>query len=236
MLLCRYFGSVDVKLPDLGEGTKEATVKEFFVKVGDEVEEVSKKLMEQKHEMTNDSLLQYQDLCEVFTDKLVAKIPSTASGKVTAIKYGDDDIIPVGHVIIQIEEAGGETKEVAAAEPASSMQAAEPLTPTMVQTENVVKDKVATAPPGNQNATTRTKALSTPAVRHIAKSKGIDINQVPGTGKNGRVTKSDILAFIDSGHGTASQSASQAPQQPAGGIVQRGPMIAPLTGVTEQDT
>ena len=236
MLLCRYFGSVDVKLPDLGEGTKEATVKEFFVKVGDEVEEVSKKLMEQKHEMTNDSLLQYQDLCEVFTDKLVAKIPSTASGKVTAIKYGDDDIIPVGHVIIQIEEAGGETKEVAAAEPASSMQAAEPLTPTMVQTENVVKDKVATAPPGNQNATTRTKALSTPAVRHIAKSKGIDINQVPGTGKNGRVTKSDILAFIDSGYGTASQSASQAPQQPAGGIVQRGPTIAPLTGVTEQDT
>ena len=88
-------------------------------------------------------------MCEVFTDKLVAKIPSTASGKVTAIKYGDDDIIPVGHVIIQIEEAGGETKEVAAAEPASSMQAAEPLTPTMVQTENVVKDKVATAPPGN---------------------------------------------------------------------------------------
>ena len=236
MLLCRYFGSVDVKLPDLGEGTKEATVKEFFVKVGDEVEEVSKKLMEQKHEMTNYFLLQYQDLCEVFTDKLVAKIPSTATGKVTAIKYGDDDIIPVGHVIIQIEEAGGESTEVAAAEPASSMQAAEPLTPTMVQTENVVKDKVATAPPGNQNATTRTKALSTPAVRHIAKSKGIDINQVPGTGKNGRVTKSDILAFIDSGHGTASQSASQAPQQPAGGIVQRGPTIAPLTGVTEQDT
>lgn len=130
MLLCRYFGSVDVKLPDLGEGTKEATVKEFFVKVGDEVEE-------------------YQDLCEVFTDKLVAKIPSTATGKVTAIKFGDDDIIPVGHVIIQIEEEGGETTEVAAAEPASSMQAAEPLTPTMVQTENVVKDKVATAPPGN---------------------------------------------------------------------------------------
>jgi len=45
-------------------------------------------------------------LCEVFTDKLVAKIPSTATGKITAIKFGDDDVIPVGHVIIEIEEEG----------------------------------------------------------------------------------------------------------------------------------
>ena len=41
MMLCRHFAQIAVKLPDLGEGTKEATVKQFYVKVGDEVEEVS---------------------------------------------------------------------------------------------------------------------------------------------------------------------------------------------------
>jgi pyruvate/2-oxoglutarate dehydrogenase complex dihydrolipoamide acyltransferase (E2) component len=57
-------------------------------------------------------------LCEVFTDKLVAKIPSTATGKVTAINFGDDDIIPVGHIILEIEDVEGE-EEVAAAVPSN---------------------------------------------------------------------------------------------------------------------
>ena len=75
--------------------------------------------------------------------------------------------------------------------------------------------------------------MSTPAVRHLAKKEGIDINTVPGTGKNGRVTKGDILSFIKSGHGTASQGVA-APA--AGGFVGMGPRIAPLTGITEKDT
>lgn len=74
-------------LPDLGEGTKEATVKQVYVKVGDKVEE-------------------YDDLMEVFTDKLVAKIPSTASGVVTSVNYEDDDVAKVGHPLIVIEEEG----------------------------------------------------------------------------------------------------------------------------------
>ena len=63
----------------------------------------------------------------MFTDKLVAKIPSTATGKVTAINFGDDEIIPVGHVMLEIEEEGGESSassgsnEVDAAEPAHSV-------------------------------------------------------------------------------------------------------------------
>jgi 2-oxoisovalerate dehydrogenase E2 component (dihydrolipoyl transacylase) len=68
-----------------------------------------------------------------------------------------------------------------------------------------VTDKASTAPPGNFSTDYPiSKALSTPAVRHLAKQKGVDINKVPGTGLRGRVTKGDILQFIESGHGTAS--------------------------------
>jgi 2-oxoisovalerate dehydrogenase E2 component (dihydrolipoyl transacylase) len=85
MSMKRMMGIQNITLPDLGEGTKEATIKEIYVKVGDIVEE-------------------YDDLCEVFTDKLVAKIPSSASGRITAINYGDDDICKVGHAIMTIED------------------------------------------------------------------------------------------------------------------------------------
>ena len=60
----------------------------------------------------------------MFTDKLVAKIPSTASGVVTEINFGDDDICPVGHVLLKIEDEEGKVEEVEAAVPASQTQAA----------------------------------------------------------------------------------------------------------------
>ena len=169
----------------------------------------------------------------MFTDKLVAKIPSTATGKITEINFGDDDVIPVGHIILKIEEEG-EGSEVEAAAPAHSMQAAAAPATNSVPVTNEVRDKVATAPPGNysnQQARTGDKALSTPAVRHMAKKEGVDINSVPGTGKSGRVTKTDLLHFIKSGAGTSASAVAGGPS-----FQSSGPRIAPLYGVTEQDT
>ena len=74
--------------------------------------------------VSDDGLLQYDDLCEVFTDKLVAKIPSTATGTVTEINFGDDDICPVGHVLLKIESDEGDVEEVQAAVPDTSAAAA----------------------------------------------------------------------------------------------------------------
>lgn len=79
----------------------------------------------------------------------MAKIPSTATGKVVAIHFVDDDVIPVGHTMIEIEEEGEGDDEPAAAEPASAIQAASAPVAQSVHTETQVTDKVGTAPPGN---------------------------------------------------------------------------------------
>jgi 2-oxoisovalerate dehydrogenase E2 component (dihydrolipoyl transacylase) len=84
----RTFGKiVSVALPDLGEGTKEATIKEWYVQPGSRVEE-------------------FDDLVEVFTDKLVAKIPSTCTGIVKSVNFVEDDVCLVGHMLIDIEVEG----------------------------------------------------------------------------------------------------------------------------------
>lgn len=105
MFIHRHFASmVGIKLPDLGEGTKEATVKEWFVKEGQTVNE-------------------YDDLCEVFTDKLVAKIPSTHDGVIKKINFGEDEICLVGHSLLDLEV------------PEGSEEAAESNTPSPVENE-----------------------------------------------------------------------------------------------------
>jgi len=87
---------VKINLPDLGEGTKEATIKEWYVEPGSVVNE-------------------FDDLVEVFTDKLVAKIPSTCSGVVTKISFEEDDVCLVGHALLEIEsnEEGNESEPAA---------------------------------------------------------------------------------------------------------------------------
>lgn len=81
----RMFGSIiRINLPDLGEGTKEATIKEWFVKEGQQIKE-------------------YEDICEVFTDKLVAKIPSTHDGVIKKINFKNDDICLVGKPLVEVE-------------------------------------------------------------------------------------------------------------------------------------
>ena len=103
----------------------------------------------------------------MFTDKLVAKIPSTCTGIVKSIKFQPDDVCLVGHSLLEIEVADGD----ASAQPEKVEEKPnEPETPTQAATQAPQHNTA--APAKNNNA----KALSTPAVRALSKKHNIDIN------------------------------------------------------------
>lgn len=193
--MSRYFGQIiNIKLPDLGEGTKEATIKEWFVSKGSEIQE-------------------FQDVCEVFTDKLVAQIPSTHKGVIKEIYFSNDDVCPVGSILADIEILeDGESPSVDEVKP-------DKKSPTM---ENyAAKAPVDMIHDAKHIPAAGGKALATPVTRNYAKAKGVDITLIKGTGKEGRVTNADIDSFINKPCQTV--SGNNSPIQP------------PLSGITDQD-
>ncbi|XP_025419162.1 lipoamide acyltransferase component of branched-chain alpha-keto acid dehydrogenase complex, mitochondrial [Sipha flava] len=150
-------------LADIGEGIKEVTVKEWYVKVGDRVSE-------------------FDDICEVESDKATVTITSRYAGVVTKVYCETGCMARVGSVLVDIEvEEDGETVVVAAAEDAEQRAAADELVAPEATTANY------------QARDNEGKVLTTPAVRRIAAEKGIDLTAVRGTGKQGRVLKEDLL-------------------------------------------
>lgn len=200
MNMMRYFGSIiHVKLPDLGEGTKEATIKEWFVEKGSNINE-------------------FEDLCEVFTDKLVAQIPSTHQGTVKEIYFQADDVCAVGSTLLDIEVSENE----AASKDNDQVQDKEHK--RHIADPNVPKETQEKETPAKSRPT-GDKVLATPATRAYAKDKGVDISLVAGTGKDRRVTNEDIDAFL-----------SKPAAQKSGAIHQRAtPTQGPLKGVTGED-
>jgi len=197
--MVRHFGKIiNVKLPDLGEGTKEATLKEWFVEKGSKIKE-------------------FEDVCEVFTDKLVAQIPSTHAGIIKEIYFKTDDVCPVGCTLadIEVEGKGNVQEETVIDVPKETPVASIPMdTPKSYVGVEAVKETQKVGVAGG-------KVLATPFTRGYAKENNIDISLVKGTGKEGRVTNADIDAFKS---------------KPEPIIVQAtAPVQPPLTGITDDD-
>lgn len=186
-------GQYFFKLPDVGEGTAEAEIAAWHVKVGDMVKED-------------------QHLVDIMTDKAVVEIPSPVSGKITALNGEAGEMRPVGSVLIEIEVDGAGNAKPGAAKPVS---APEPTpTPVVAQTpapKAEPKPAVAAPTPVAREAAkpafaTRAagdKPLAPPAVRKRAWDLGIDLQFVPGTGPAGRIGHADLDAFVASGGSTA---------------------------------
>lgn len=176
----------EVVMPQMGESITEGTVSKWLKAVGD-------------------TIGKDEALLEISTDKVDAEVPSPAAGKLLEIRVNEGETVEVGSVLALVGAEGG-----AAAAPAP-VKAPEPqpaAPPAPAAPAAVQSPMPAPAPAGNGQAAASTgqmtadelrRTKSSPLVRNIAKEHGIDISRIPGTGMSGRVTKQDILAFIESG-------------------------------------
>ncbi|HEY1706786.1 MAG TPA: dihydrolipoamide acetyltransferase family protein [Rhizomicrobium sp.] len=208
-------GIYQFKLPDVGEGTAEAEIVAWHVKVGDVVAED-------------------QNLVDVMTDKATVEMTAPVSGKVVSLHGEPGDMAPVGSVIVEFEvEGAGNAKPGAApvaATPAEQTKKTPPEAPLVAsraplpdgaagkEVESKPATKPAPAPARHMTNTapafaTRdagTKPLASPAVRQRADELGIKLQFVPGTGPAGRISHADLDAYIATGGGGVSSAKSSA--------------------------
>lgn len=192
--------AVEVVMPQMGESITEGTVSKWLKKVGDAV-------------------AKDEPLLEISTDKVDAEVPSPAAGKLLEIKVQEGQTVEVGSVLALVGAEGAVTpspaKTEAAAKPEPQKTVESTQTPTAEST-SPAPASAATAASGNGQKTLedlrRTK--SSPLVRKIAAEHGIDISRIPGSGISGRVTKKDILSYLESGAALKPQDllVKQAPQ------------------------
>ena len=175
--------------PDIGEGLEEGVILEWYVKKGQEVK-------------TGDNLVQME------TDKVVADIPSPRDGIIVALFGEEGDVAIVGEPLVEIEivgvhgeEAQKEAKKEVAPLPEEEDFEEEEAAAVVGTMETAgrsavlaASDEGAEEEPDKKEKPTR-KALATPVARAMAKDKGIDINEVKGSGPSGRVMKEDIENF-----------------------------------------
>ncbi|KAG6118719.1 hypothetical protein E4U13_008330 [Claviceps humidiphila] len=193
----RLYAVKPVLLADIGEGIVECEVIQWFVEPGARVEEFS-------------------PLCEVQSDKASVEITSRFTGTVKKLYYDAGGMAKVGRPFVDIDIEGDVEPEVpqppnqqqqqaaAAAAPSSSPPSSsktltefqESTARPDASTNSSSASLEADNPAANTKPKGKMKSLSTPAVRHLSKQFDIDINDIDGTGRDGRVLKGDIYKFV----------------------------------------
>ena len=179
---------VDLVMPKMGESIMEATILKWHKKVGDSVK-------------------MDETVLEIATDKVDSEVPSTAEGVIAEILFKENDVVPVGTVIVRVNSgAAGASVPAAAVVPAS---APAPISTPVVAAAPTAAP-VATATPVSNK-------FYSPLVLNIASSEGVSMSELEnilGSGNEGRVTKKDILNYVaarKSGTMQAPVAATQAP-------------------------
>ena len=189
------------KLPDLGEGTVEAEIVSWRVKPGDTVAE-------------DDVLV------EVMTEKAAVEVPAPVGGRVISTTGAPGEMVPVGAALIVIDTGGAGTAAPApnASAPAASAPSAVASIPSARSTNGAAAPATAVARPG--------RVATSPAVRRRAHEAGIDLQQVAGSGPNGRIVAKDLEAHV------AQRGVQPTPLRAAPKAVAAA--RAPMAGATEE--
>jgi 2-oxoglutarate dehydrogenase E2 component (dihydrolipoamide succinyltransferase) len=161
----------------MGESITEGTVSKWLKKVGDHVDK-------------DESLL------EISTDKVDAEVPSPVAGTLLSISVQNGETVEVGAVLATVGAEGAAAATPSA--PAAAAATAPSPSATAAATGSAPSPPAAGAN-GDRSLEDLRRTKSSPLVRNIAHEHGIDITRIPGSGLSGRVTKHDILSFIESG-------------------------------------
>ncbi|MBT6808676.1 MAG: 2-oxo acid dehydrogenase subunit E2 [Flavobacteriales bacterium] len=160
---------VELIMPKMGESVSEATIISWSKNVGEMIE-------------------MDETIVEIATDKVDSEVPSTHEGKLVEMLFEADDVVQVGEPFAILETEGGEDT------PATTE------TPTPVAAPVKTETPVATATETTTNIITNTgDRFYSPLVRSMASEEGIEMTEletIPGTGKDGRVTKSDMISYL----------------------------------------
>ena len=180
---------VDVVMPQMGVSVSEGTITRWAKQVGERIEAD-------------------ETIVEISTDKVDTEVPSPASGVVREILANEGDTVPVNTRIAVIDTAG----DAAAGAPAEPADAPEPEalaeeTPDAAPAPQAPPPAAAPAATNGEGDASG-RAFVSPVVARMLAEHSLSVDQIPGTGRGGRVTKKDVQGFIESG-GTAAPAAPQ---------------------------
>src|SRR5665213_2464110 len=167
--------TVELIMPKLGESIMEATILKWHKKPGDKVE-------------------QDETVLDIATDKVDSEVPSTAEGTITEILFKENDVVPIGTVIAKINAGGGDLQT-------SSTNEQAPSSNSHYEEANVV-DEVPYQPEEKKSMSNAASGIRfySPLVLNIASSEGISMSElehIEGTGQDGRVSKKDIMSYLE---------------------------------------
>jgi pyruvate dehydrogenase E2 component (dihydrolipoamide acetyltransferase) len=203
--------AVDVVMPQMGVSVSEGTITKWLKQEGEKIEAD-------------------EPLLEISTDKVDTEVPSPASGTVTQILVQEGETVEVGTKLAQIggaPVANGQA-QTAPPEPATAEAAAESAAASSAEGETATSERAVEPGPTPSeldrkeeapepaavpvaDAEADGKSFVSPVVARIASEHGVDPGQVPGSGRGGRVTKKDILSFIEQGPPAAPPAPPSAP-------------------------